>query len=242
MSPDRPSGHGTLDQRLRDVWTDAARSGRTMPSEPALASALATSRPAIREALVRLEERGYIHRRKGADTVVNPTLLDIPARFDRRLDKAELIAAMGHTPTVTVIDVATSTVTLDEAQQHELAPGTAVLRVTKVWSADDVPVLLARDAIPSARDADPSTVDPAEPMVDLAEALMGERVEWEVVRPGATALDATDAAAVRRPTGEAVLALDITGIGRSGAVCYWTSELHVQGTFRYAMVRSAEWR
>jgi GntR family transcriptional regulator len=231
-----------LDGRLREVWADAARRGTTMPSEPALAKSLSTSRPAVREALVRLEERGYIHRRKGAGTTVNASLLDIPARFDRRLEAAELIAAMGHTPAVDVLEVATSPITLDEAQAHALAPGTSVLRVTKVWSADGVPVLLARDAVPATTGADAGSADPARPMVDLAEELTGERVEWEVVWPGAAALDAADAEAVRRPAGEPVLALDVTGVARSGAVCYWTSELHVPGTFRYAMVRRADWR
>ncbi|NGZ99916.1 winged helix-turn-helix transcriptional regulator [Nocardioides sp. W3-2-3] len=79
----------SLDDRLHQVWLDAARHGTTMPSEPSLAASLATSRPAVREALVRLEERGYIHRRKGAGTVVNTSLLNIPARFDQRIDTSE---------------------------------------------------------------------------------------------------------------------------------------------------------
>lgn len=229
----------SLDDRLHQVWLDAARHRTTMPSEPSLAASLATSRPAVREALVRLEERGYIHRRKGAGTVVNASLLDIPARFDARIDTSELISSMGHTPRLDVLAVERSPITLEEAQQHELAPGTTVLRVHKRWSADDRPVTLARDVVPVLG---PDTeVDPTRPMVEVALALTGERVGWEVVRPGADALSAEDAALADRPPGEPALTLDVTGVGLAGRVVYWTAEIHLRGAFRYAMVRRADW-
>lgn len=237
----------TLDDRLHEVWLDAARRGTTMPSEPSLAASLSTSRPAVREALVRLEERGYIHRRKGAGTVVNASLLDIPARFDRQVDKSALIAAMGHVPRVDVLSVERTRITLDEAQDHELAPGTTVLRVHKRWSADDQPVMLARDVVPMLRPGpDPTAgtdgeVDPAAPMVEVALALTGERVGWEVVWPGAAALSEEDAALTGHEVGEPALTLGVTGVGRSGRVVYWTSEVHLRGAFRYAMVRRVDW-
>lgn len=229
----------SLDDRLHQVWLDAARHGTTMPSEPSLAASLATSRPAVREALVRLEERGYIHRRKGAGTVVNASLLDIPARFDQRIDISDLIASMGHTPRLDVLGVERSPITLDEAQQHDLGPGTTVLRIHKRWSADDRPVTLARDVVP-VLEGDVE-VDPTRPMVEVALALTGERVGWEVVWPGADALGTHDARLAGRTPGEPVLTLDVTGVGIGGQVVYWTSEVHLRGAFRYAMVRRADW-
>lgn len=56
------------------------------------------------------------------------------------------------------------------------------------------------------------------------------------------ALSAEAASATGRATGEPVLALDVSGVAPSGAVCHWTSELHLKDAFRYAMVRRAEWR
>jgi GntR family transcriptional regulator len=237
-----PSTPLSLAARLEKVWADAARSGARMPGEPALAAALQSSRPAVREALVRLEERGYIHRRKGADTAVNASLLDIPARFDRRLEKSDLIAAMGHQPTIDVLAVDTSPLTAAEADEYAVPPGIPVLRITKRWSADGRPVLLAHDAVPITTSTDPDSVDPAIPLVDQAIALTGERVEWEVVWPRADALNETAAAATGRAVGEPVLALDASGVSPRGTVCYWTAELHLKDAFRYAMVRRAEWR
>ncbi|NGZ99917.1 hypothetical protein G5V59_05680 [Nocardioides sp. W3-2-3] len=102
-----------------------------------------------------------------------------------------------------------------------------MLRVHKRWSADDRPVTLARDVVPVLG---PDTeVDPTRPMVEVALALTGERVGWEVVRPGADALGADDAALADRTPGEPVLTLDVTGVGLTGRVVYWTSEVHLRG-------------
>ncbi len=232
----------SLEERLEEVWADAARSGRHLPGEPTLATTLSSSRPAVREALIRLEERGYIHRRKGADTAVNSSLLGVPARFDQRLEASALIAAMGCTPRLDILDVSTSRILIEEATEHDLPPSTEVYRVTKRWSADDVPVLFARDAVPVTTRADPAAFDPTMAMVDLAETLMGERAGWEMVWPAAEALDAGTAEAVGLTEGDPALALDISGLSPRGSVCYWTRELHLRGFFRYAMVRRAEWR
>src|ERR1700719_2371254 len=82
-----------LQERISDAWREAAAAGEPMPAEPALAQRLMASRPAVREALVRLEEQGYIRRRQGADTAVNRRMLDITGRIDQQIDRSELIAA-----------------------------------------------------------------------------------------------------------------------------------------------------
>jgi GntR family transcriptional regulator len=230
-----------VERRLQRLWADAAERGGPMPGETVLASELEISRPAVREALVRLEERGFIHRRKGADTTVNSSLLGIPARFEQRLDSAELIAAMGRTPSVRVVSAEVGEVSLEEADAYDLSPRQSVLRTTKVWSADGEPVLVARDVVPVLTRVDPDDLDPATPMPALARELAGEQVGWELVWPGADGLTAEEAGLTGRPEGEAAMTLEATGISRTGTVCYWTREVHVRGAFRYAMVRRADW-
>ncbi|KHL12145.1 GntR family transcriptional regulator [Mumia flava] len=232
--PDGPPP--SVQRRLQALWDEVARAGGVMPSEPALAATLSMSRPALREALVRLEERGYIHRRKGADTVVNTSLLDVPARFDQRIDQSELIAAMGRTPTLDVLASEISAISSQEAREYELPPETQVLRVAKRWSADGLPVMLARDAIRIGPGIDPDDVDPARSLFEIAPELTGERIEWEIAWPSAAALGDQDAERLDQPSGEPVLTLDATGVSRLGRVGYWTSEIHLPGAFRYAMI------
>lgn len=236
MTTDVESG---LDQRLWQLWLRAARGRGVLPAEPVLAKSLATSRPAVREALVRLEERGYIHRRRGTDTVVNGAALDIPARFDSRMDKAELIAAMGHTPDVRVCEHRIERVSIAEATEFGLAPATMVLRLMKVWTADGTPAMLARDNVPLRKRSDPAESDFPRSVFELAPLLAGEPVEWEIVWPDAENLSEADAQALGRPVGEAALSVAVSGLGRSGQVVYWADELHVRQAFRYAMVRGS---
>lgn len=241
MQRDAPhvSDKSSLDERLRDVWRRAAQDGTSMPGESTLALDLEMSRPAVREALVRLEERGYIRRRKGADTVVNSSLLNIPARFDRQVDKVELIASTGRTPMVDVLSHEVSPITVEEAVEFEIAPGTQVLRMLKLWSADGVPVMLAKDCVPLATRKVPA-YDPSDSIFALALTLGHEHIEWEVVWPGADILSAADARTLERPAGEAALTVELTGVGRSARTGYWSSELHAKGALRYAMVRSVK--
>src|SRR6266487_1707825 len=82
-----------LDDRLRRLWRSAVDSGEPFPGEPALALRLGASRPALREALIRLEHEGLIGKRKGAETTVNRAAIEIPARFDQQIEKADLIRA-----------------------------------------------------------------------------------------------------------------------------------------------------
>jgi GntR family transcriptional regulator len=229
----------SLTDRLEKVLQGAARDGQPMPGEPTLVSALSASRPAVREALIRLEERGYLRRRQGASTVVNRSALDIPARFDEQMEQSELIAAMGRTPRVEVVSHAVRTVTPAEAEAYDVPAGATALTTTKIWYADEVPVMLATDTVPVPdRTAPPKDVDPAMSLFDLAELVRGERVEWEIAWPGADALDEERARLLRRPLGEPALTLRLTGVGHSGATAYWAAESHVRDAFRYALVRS----
>lgn len=224
-----------LDDRLAAVWRRAAERGDPMPGESSLAADLDSSRPAVREALVRLEERGYVRRRKGADTVVNASLLDIPARFDRQVDKVELIEATGRRAEVEVLAHDVSPVTIEESTRFRIAPGTDVLRVRKLWRADGAAVMLAEDCVPIRTATAP---DPARSVFESAREVGGEHPEWELAWPSADAAAGADAHDLGLPVGAAVLVVELSGVGRSGAVAYWSHERHVPGALRYAVVRS----
>lgn len=231
----------SLDRRLTSIWQAAAVRGDRMPGEPKLANALSSSRPSIREALIRLEERGYIRRRQGADTVVNTSLLSIPSRFDERVETSEMIRAMGSEPAVEVLDSEVSQITIEEAKEFDLTPSTRVLRIRKRWTADGVPVLLAADSIPLPKTVDEVAVDFETPLSQIVELVGGESADWEVVWPLAELLDEQGAEWAGLSVADPVLCLEVSGVTWSGEVCYWTKEWHLGNFFRYAMVRRADW-
>ncbi|MBD0860669.1 GntR family transcriptional regulator [Gordonia sp. zg691] len=225
-----------LPARLEAVWLQSAQAGSPMPGEPALAERLAASRPAVREALVRLEERGYIRRRKGADTIINRRLLDVSARIDEQVDRSELIASTGRRASMVVVESRLDVPTSEERTQYELEPDSRLLRTTKVWFADDEPVIRANDSIvlpPGAA----AQIDATRPVFDIAADVGVGPTEWEIVYPSATATSPRDARLLDLPEGHPALTMEVVGVARSGRTAYWASELHSTHNFQHTMIR-----
>ncbi len=213
-------------------------SGEPFPGEPALALRLGASRPAVREALIRLEHEGLIGKRKGAGTTVNRAAIEIPARFDQQIEKSDLIRAMGSEASLDVLDSAIVRLDDEESAALELPPGSPALRVTKRWRADNLAVMVAVDTVPLPDGVVPDGVDIGESLFVLVEKLGHERVAWELAWPSAINLDAETADWLERPEGEAVLTMELTGVSRLGTRVYQAYEYHLPQAFRYGLIRT----
>ncbi|WP_418959988.1 GntR family transcriptional regulator [Streptomyces tritici] len=127
------AGNGTVQrrpvvvlyERIADAINDGTYPpGSTLPSEPRLASELGVSRPALREALLLLQEDGLLTVRRGVGRTVN----DRPPRrgFEHVQPLEELIGA-GAPLRVRALLRAVEEPT-DFTTQHLLAPARAELR------------------------------------------------------------------------------------------------------------------
>lgn len=203
-----------------------------MPSEPQLAALTGASRTSVREALIRLEERGYIHRSHGARTVIHSHLDQLGTRVDQQRDHLEAIARAGYRPSVRVVSAAFGVVERSPngpEQFHDLPIGTRVLRTRKVWSADGRPYVLADDVIPvtdtRASEVLEADLDPSTPVFDLAESLNGVAVAWETVWFGSSMLTDDERGALGLETTASVLELTYCGVGPTREVAYWCREV-----------------
>jgi GntR family transcriptional regulator len=226
-----------LDARLRSIWRRTVEHGEPFPGEPALALRLGASRPAIREALIRLEHEGLIGKRKGAETAVNRAAVEIPARFDQQIEKSELIEAMGGKATLEVLESSVIALSEEEAAALELPPGSPALQVSKRWRADGFPVMVAIDTVPLSTPSLPAGVDIGVSLFELVPKLGHDRPAWELAWPSAANLDAKVAGWLERPEGEAVLTMELTGVSRRGARVYRAFEYHHPPAFRYGLIR-----
>lgn len=228
-----------LQVRLRDLWQDVAERGEVMPGEAAIAVRLGVSRPALREALARMETEGLIRRRKGAGTIVNRDALDVTARFDQQVEFADLLRRTGYEPTLEVLESGAVKVGGDDARVLGVPPGTVALRTVKRWRADGVAVMAAVDVIPvRAGAADPDSLDPGIGLFALVAVCGGGRVEWEHAWPGAETLRPPVQDWLDRPPADAVLTLDLVGMAADGRRCYRALEYHVPGAVRFGFIRS----
>jgi GntR family transcriptional regulator len=226
-----------LEARLRRIWRQSVDKDEPFPGEPALALRLGASRPAVREALIRLEYEGLIGKRKGAETAVNRAAVEIPARFDQQIEKANLIEAMGAKASLEVLEHSVARLSEEEAASFELATDVPALRVTKRWRADGVPVMVAIDTVPLMGETIPAEVDIGQSLFELLPKLGHDRAAWELAWPSAANLDARTAAWLERPEGEAVLTMELTGVTRNGNRVYRAFEYHDPLAFRYGLIR-----
>jgi GntR family transcriptional regulator len=233
-----PAGDVVLTDRIRRIWLHAVRSGTALPGEPALARELRASRPAVREALVRLESEGLIHKRQGAGTAVNRAAVDIAARLDQQIDNDEIIRSMGRTVSMEVLEAGTIALTEDQSSALEVPERSRALRVAKLWRADGAAVLLAINLVPLLEGHHIDDVDVRQSLFRLIERLGHETVDWELAWPSAVNLEPPISDWLEQPVGQAALTLEMIGVSRTGKRAYHATEFHVPEAFRYGLIRS----
>jgi len=135
-----------LKQRITNYEFETGR----IPPEADLAAELGVSRNTVRDALSRLEMEGVIFRKQGAGTFVNEAVLLVKTRLDEILPYEAMIRDYGFMPNVRLVGV--SEESADPQTVHELALGpdnNLLLVVSKLFLADDKPVIFTRTYIPS---------------------------------------------------------------------------------------------
>jgi GntR family transcriptional regulator len=229
----RAADQDALIDRILHLWRADAD---TLPSEPRLAELTGASRNSVREALIRLEERGYVHRTQGARTSPNRRLPGVGRRIDEQFDHSLSIRSAGHEPTLEVVSAGRLALTPGTHRYDDLPDGTEVLRTRKMWRVDGAPYALAEDLVPLTRAID---LDPRRPVFDLAEEANGIRVAWETLWIDAIALDAERAAILDAEPATPVIEMTYCGYGADDAIGYWSREVQLPAPagLRNALIR-----
>lgn len=233
MTEKRSPDQDALIDRILHLWRADAE---TLPSEPRLAELTGASRNSVREALIRLEERGYVHRTQGARTSPNRRLPGVGRRIDEQFDHSLSIRSAGYEPTLEVVSADRLALTPGAHRYDDLPDGTEVLRTRKMWRVDGAPYALAEDLVPLTRPAD---LDPRRPVFDLAEEANGIRVAWETLWIDAIALDAERAGILDAEPGTPVIEMTYCGYGADDAIGYWSREVQLPAPagLRNALIR-----
>lgn len=220
--------------RILALWSGDLE---TLPSEPRLAELTGASRASVREALVRLEERGYVHRTQGTRTTPNRRLPDVGRRIDQQFDHSLSIRAAGYEPRLEVVASGVRVLQAGDPERFDDLPdGTRVFRTVKVWSVDGAPYALAEDLVPLAHQVE---LDPRRPVFELAEEGNGIRVAWETLWVDAVSLDAERAGLLSAAPGAPVVEMTYCGYGTGDDVGYWSREVQVSAPsgLRNALIR-----
>lgn len=143
QSPGQDPRHEQIADALRRAITDGNLPvGSALPSEAELAATHGASRGTVRQAVSTLLSEGLIGSRQGARRVVLSTT---PSQsFTELRSFAEWAHAGGRTAGGLVLGSEWGQARAEEAALLQLAPGSPVLRVLRVRTLDEEPVLLER--------------------------------------------------------------------------------------------------
>lgn len=132
-------------QLIREMKTGTWANATQLPRESELANIMGISRTQLRDILAVLECEGFITRRHGVGTLINRHVLALPVRMDMEQEFMDMIHACGHTPSVAFVQAEEHPATAEEAGKLKLQPGTALLRVQKLCTADKKPAIYCED-------------------------------------------------------------------------------------------------
>jgi GntR family transcriptional regulator len=136
-------------QELREAIRQGTYAiGTLLPSEGELAAQYSVSRGTVRQAVAVLEQDGSVAVRQGARRVV---LGESPTHSFTEMQSFSMWAAQrGHRPGAQVLSVQTGRAREEEAVRLRVAVGDEVLRMQRVRTLDDEPVMLERSFFPGA--------------------------------------------------------------------------------------------
>ena len=224
---------------MLSLWRSSANGmdSATLGGEVGIAEELGVARPALREAIARLEAMGVVYRRQGAATVVNRDALQLAGRFDEQGEFSEVIRASGASPSMHLEGCENIELTGTDADVFDVPAGTPAIKITKRWDADSTPARAAVDTLP-LYPGDSSEIDPAESILTLAERLRGEPVTWELALPTAVSADNKIAEVLNVSAGEPLLLLETIGLSVNGRRLYRSHDYHVPGVVPQGLIRN----
>ena len=235
----RPRSAAVRDELTQRIDRGLLPVGTRLPSEPTLANELGVSRATLREALRALETEGLVRRTWGSGTFVangRRVLNSLHMNFG----VTDAIRSAGMQAGIEQGSHWLEPASVGEAARLNLEPGSDVLVVERVRTADGRPVVLSRDMLPGRLLAD--RLELADEMLkrsiyEVLESDMGIVIDHGVASFRPVRADGTVARRLGIASGELVLAIWQVDYTEDGAPALSSDEYHLADAFDFTVLR-----
>ena len=208
---------------VRQQLIDEMRSGiyvgqERLPRENVLCEKMGISRTQLRDVLAALEREGYITRRHGIGTLINHHVLQVPNRVDIAVEFLDIIRQNGYEPGTAYVQAQEGIADDEIAAKLKLSPGTPILQIVRLCTADGQPAIYCEDFLPKRLVRKEYTEeDLAWPIYTFLPKICGVSAYMDLTEIHAVAADQTVADALGLAVGTPVFNLeevdyDIDGI------------------------------
>jgi GntR family transcriptional regulator len=165
------------------IRSQGLRSGDLLPAEAVLCDTFGVSRGTLREAMRMLEEEGVLVRRQGKGTFVASLDSLIHNTLDANESVTEMIRGKGMRPGALGVEIAVQGARAAVAKHLKLEPGSPVVVIKRVRTADGLPVAYTEDYLPRGLLADDFAESLKEgSLYDYIEDVLGMELATSVVR------------------------------------------------------------
>lgn len=208
-----------------------------LPRESLLADILNISRTQLRDSLAELEREGFISRKQGLGTIINRHVLDVPVRMDLEIEFMDMIRRSGKKPAEKLESVGT---VLSSSAAAKLSIGRTdeMLLVSRIVTADGVPVIYCEDYIPKhfiRREYDSSEL--SKPIFSFLKDCCGKEAYLDVTEIKPCAAVPSVAQRLRVTVGTPLLYMDEVDYDFEGVPVMYSRQYFVDGIIAHTVVR-----
>ena len=239
-----PLADQVYDIILKSILNGEYKPGSRLPSENELADLYRVSRPTIRTAFSRLGELGYVIKKRGVGTFVS-NAPSIANPLYQSVDVMNRISTQGYEPGFKQLGAKIITADENLADKLDIDPGSSVLHVQKIFTADDEPIIYFENYIPSwvyQDDIDDEEILKAgatEPFFKFFSQKCGQEVKFltSIIRPDLVENHTLPTEFENLPPHTPVLFVEDLGYSTENAVLFMSKEHLFKDASNFYVVR-----
>ncbi|MBU8878194.1 GntR family transcriptional regulator [Bacillus sp. FJAT-29790] len=209
-----------------------------LPSEQALSEKFGVSRATIRSALQSLETEGVINKRHGSSTVINTEGLQVKMRIDEFKGFFHLIKESGHQPSIAQKNLVTVSHDSRIANFLGIDYKEEVLLIQRLFTGDDIPVILASEYIPQRLLTQELKIDDIpESIFDLADMFCIDTIAHTITEIRSSMANPDQKKKLGMEKNETLIKLEETHYGKQGKPLIFSDILVRDKIIRFHSIR-----